>query len=456
MKIFRAALGVFLSFLLVGQCSAAEESHVVLISLDGFPSRMFWDSKTPVPIIRRLAAEGVASQGMRVSNPAMTWPNHTTLVTGMRAARHSVLYNGLMLRSGPGKPVRTDPRRDKHELVAVPTIYDLFHKAGLRTASIDWPCTRNSGSLDDDFPDTPDNTVYMTPKFRTELVEQGILKDETEATFKQNTAPGRDGVWTQAACYLIRERKPHFLMLHLLNTDGIHHRYGAESWPSYTAIALADFYVGQVIDALEEAGIRKNTTVFVLSDHGFASAEKEIQPNVLLRDAGLLKVSGNGRITEARAHVVPKGGTGMIYLTDPATREDDRKKVIELLRGKEGVAEIIGPEKFAELGFPSVESNPGMADLILVADDGYSVSGSVSGSEWTKPVPPGDRPGHHGYLASNPKMDALFIATGRNIKSGVKIGAIDNIDVAPTIAHLLGHSLTNVDGKVLTEILSKP
>src|SRR5262249_42840375 len=94
---------------------SAEEPHVVLITIDGFPATMFSDAKIPLPHLRKLAAEGVAAQGLRVSNPTLTWPNHTTLVTGVRAARHSVLYNGILVRDGPGLPVRVDPRRDKAE-----------------------------------------------------------------------------------------------------------------------------------------------------------------------------------------------------------------------------------------------------------------------------------------------------------------------------------------------------
>ena len=65
----------------------------------------------------------------------------------------------------------------------------------------------------------------------------------------------------------------------------------------------------------------------------------------------------------------------MIYLTAPQTREADRRKVIELLRDKEGVADVIGPEQFAALGLPLPEKNSHMADLVLVAHDGYAVSG---------------------------------------------------------------------------------
>jgi len=63
--------------------------------------------------------------------------------------------------------------------------------------------------------------------------------------------------------------------------------------------------------------------------------------------------------------------------------------------------------------------------------------------------------GYHGYFASEADMDAAFVVAGRGIQSGLKIGWVDNIDVAPTIAHLLGHNLTKSDGKVLTDILTR-
>jgi len=62
-------------------------------------------------------------------------------------------------------------------------------------------------------------------------------------------------------------------------------------------------------------------------------------------------------------------------------------------------------------------------------------------------------PGSHGYLSSNPRMNAVFVASGRGIKRGAKLDVIDNRDVAPTMAHLLGQKLPRADGKVLKEIL---
>jgi predicted AlkP superfamily pyrophosphatase or phosphodiesterase len=452
----RTFVVLLLLFVAVEFCRAADDRHVVLITIDGFPARMFWDANTPIPRIRQLAAEGVAAEGLRIANPTLTWPNHTTLATGVRADRHSVLFNGILLRDGPARPVKVDPKRDKTELVAVPTLYDELHKRGFRTAAINWPCTRNSDSLDDDFPDVPDTLMHTTPRLRQELVAQHILASESDTGFRALTGPGRDEVWTKAACHVIRVRRPHLLLFHLLNTDGIHHRYSPESPASYTALALADFYVGQLLDALEAAGIRKSTTVFVVADHGFATATNVIQPNVLLRQAGLLELGATNQITKARVQVVPEGGTGMIYLTDPQTRDADRSKVVDLLRGQEGVADILGPEHYAAIGLPTPEQNPRMADLVLIPHDGYAVSGTVTGEDFVLPVSGNMSQGYHGYLASNPKMNALFIASGRGIKQVGKIGMVNNIDVAPTIAHLLGQQLPGAKGKVISEIVSAP
>lgn len=431
----------------------AERPHVVLITIDGFPARMFWDPKAPIPRIRELAGNGVSAEALHVANPTVTWPNHTTLVTGVRAARHSVLYNGRLLRGGPRLPAKVEPKSDQAELVGVPTLFDVLHEAGLRSSAIDWPCTRNATALEDNFPDVPDNALHTTPELRKELVAKGILANETDASFRALTGPGRDEVWTQATCHVLRTRHPDFLALHLLNTDGIHHRYGPESPASYTALALADFYVGQVLDTLDETGLRTSTTLFIVADHGFASATNVLQPNVLLRQAGLLHLGATNQILEAQAHVIPEGGTSMVYLTDPFTRDADRQKVIELFQGKPGIAQIIEPRQFAELGWPVPSTNPQAPDLILAAQDGYAFNGTATGDAFLIPVTGSMSEGYHGYLASNSKMNALFVAAGRGIRRRQQIGTIENVDIAPTIAHLFGKSLPNAEGKVLTEIL---
>src|SRR6185369_9680941 len=106
---------LFRSFLLAaalgGGCvqAANSDQHVVLITLDGFPAYLWHDESLPLPNLRRLAAEGTVADAMTIANPAITWPNHTTLVTGVSPRRHGVLYNGLVVRQGPDKPNRIEP-----------------------------------------------------------------------------------------------------------------------------------------------------------------------------------------------------------------------------------------------------------------------------------------------------------------------------------------------------------
>lgn len=423
----------------------ATNEYVVLITIDGLAAFYLADPQAPLPTLRKLAAEGASAEALRVSNPATTWPNHTTLVTGVNPERHSVLFNGLLARNGPGEPVRIEGERDKSDLVAVPTIYDQLHRAGYRTAAINWPCTRGAATLDDNFPDTPDRIARTTPRFRAELVRAGILEDVEDARFLRKSTAAADQAWCGAALHLLQRRPPNLLLLHLLATDAIQHRYGPNSPAAYAALALADAQLSQVLQALESAGLRKRSTVFVASDHGFARPSKLINPNVIFRKAGMLRPG-----PRRHAQSVSQGGTAFVYLTEPASGKEDRAKVITLLRDVEGIQEIVEPSRFGALHLPDPASNPQMGDLLLVAKDGYAFSDEFIEDEVITPLPVSL--GSHGYLASVPQMNGVFVAWGRRIKRGTRLGVVDNIDLAPTIAALLGESLPSADGKVLTEI----
>lgn len=427
---------------------ASTNHHVVLITIDGLGAADLADPQTPLPTLRRLAAAGAVATGLRVSNPAVTWPSHTTLVTGVHAEKHSVLFNGALIRRGPGEPVILDGQRDKSNLVAVPTLYDHLYRVGYRTAAVNWPCTRRATTLPDDFPDVPEPIAHMTPRLRVQLVHAGILRDDTDATFRKESAAGRDQIWTAAAVHLLVTRRPHLLLLHLLITDAIQHRHGPHSPAADTAIALADAHLSEVLRALETAGIKERTTIFVTSDHGFAQPTKLISPNVVFRKAGLLRPG-----PRQRAQALSEGGTAFVYLTAPETRAADRSKVIELLRGHEGIADILQPESYPALRLPDPTNNPQMGDLVLVAAEGYAFSNESFEDESVTEIK--FPAGSHGYLASNPQMNGVFVAWGRGIRPGVKLDRVDAIDVAPTIAELFGQKLPEADGRVLNEILIK-
>lgn len=437
------------------RASAADrDRHVIVVSLDGLAAYLVDDPKAPLPTIRRLAREGsIAEGGMKVSNPSVTWPNHTTLVTGVRPEKHGVLANGVLVRGGVGTPTVVDPKRDQSDLVRRPTIIDVAHAAGLATGEINWPCTRGSQALDDSFPDVPDTLTHSSPRLRRELVAMGLLPDESDASFKAYSGPSRDYVWTEAACHVIRERKPNLLLIHLLNVDSIHHSLGAQSAAGYTANAYADACLSKIVDAIDDAGIREKTTLIVVSDHGFTLTPKAIMPNVLLRQKGLLKVTA-GKLSEARVHVVPEGGIGLVYCTDPGQAPADRERVKEIFTGQEGVADVVLPDRFSELGIPHPREYSQAPDAVLVAKDGYGVSAVAEGEDFVASHTEAKTAlGSHGFVSANPKMNALCVLSGQGIRKGAKLQEVENIGIAPTIARLLKLDHFEADGEPLSEAL---
>jgi predicted AlkP superfamily pyrophosphatase or phosphodiesterase len=425
----------------------AAERNVVLILIDGLPADLLDDPRASLPVIRGLARRGVAAEGgMLVSDPSVTWPNQTSLVTGVHPDRHGVLFNGRLERRGPGRLVEYFASGTQQELVRVPLLFDVLERAGQTSAAINWPCTRGSTSIDDNFPDVPDALTYTTPRLKDELARDGLLQ-----RFVGGNDVVQDEIWTEAACRIVRDRMPRFLALHLNNVDAAHHRYGPRSAPGYTAVALNDANVGLVLRALDDAGVRDRTAVFIVADHGFIATPKSLRPNAILRREGLLSVEG-GRIVSGRVLAVPEGGTAMVYLTDPATATRDREAVIRLFRSAEGIADILEPKDYARYHLPQPGDNPSMGDLVLAAREGYAFSLEATGDDFVVANPhPGS--GAHGFLSTEPRMNAIFVASGAGIKAGARVKAVENIDVAPTMARLLGVPLENASGRVLEGVL---
>jgi predicted AlkP superfamily pyrophosphatase or phosphodiesterase len=425
---------------------AATANHVVIITLDGFAGWALDDPHLPVPTLRRLAEQGVVAKGMRPVNPTVTWPNHTSLVTGVTPAKHGVLFNGVLMRQ-PGVAPRIEPWVDKKQMVRARTLYDAAHERGLTTAQVDWVAILNTPTITWEFPERPDPKGQIA----RELVKAGVISEADLAAFSSRNILYRDHIWTAAAAHILRQHRPNLLLFHLLNLDSTQHRYGPRTPAAITAMAHNDSQVASIIQTLEETGLMARTTVFVLSDHGFKAVKRQIRPNAAFRGAGLLTVQ-DGKVSKTEAYSVPEGGTAMVYVTVPDPSGALLKRVRQALEGMEGVDRVIEPAEFAPLGLPRPQDNEQMAALFLTAKEGYAFTADPN-DPVTVDTPAGSL-GAHGYISTDPDLRALFIASGRGIKRGMTLDVVDNIDVAPTAAQLLGVDLKNVDGRVLSEILS--
>lgn len=425
---------------------APRDRIIVLISLDGFPAFALDDPRLPAPALRRLAAEGVQARRMLTINPSVTWPTHTTMVTGVRPARHGVLMNGALARNGPGRPVAVERYRDRADILRAPTVYDLARASGLSTAQVNWVAIQNAPSIQWQFDYRPNPKGVV----EREMVTAGLATEQEIAGFGSGTEPWKDQIWTRAAVHILSRYRPNLVLFHLLALDDLHHRYGPGSLGGAAGIALVDARLGEFVEAIRRHNLADRTTVLIVSDHGFKPAPRRVRPNAFLREHGFIRRGPGG--TEADAYLVAQGGNAMVYVTDPANGARLLPRLEKLLAGLEGVARVVKPSEYAALGLPQPSENGAAGDLVLFAKDGYWFHDEDEGPVVLDTVP-GTTVGTHGYPAADGAMDAIFIAWGYGIRKGARLDTVSITDVAPTIAEMLGIRMPNVEGRPLHEIM---
>lgn len=450
----RAALGLASTMLLgrralsQGKPASADDRMVVVMTIDGLPARAWEDiNKFAVPTLRRLQAEGAFAKAMTTINPCMTLPNHTSIVTGTTPARHGVVCNGVPTFIGEDGPVRLNERVDKETFVLAPTVYDLAFQHGLRTAEVNWVAIDNAKTINWSFPQRP----KLSGTIEQELIAEKIVSSREISQWLKMSHSWMDHVRTQAAIQIVKKHKPNLLLFHLEMSDGMNHLHGQGSHASQLAYTYIDSCLRDLIGAIRTAGILDKTTIFVTSDHGFKTASRLIRPNAVLHEMGLLKESGGSIVCQTYATTF--GGSAMLWIRNRARYSELASSLKERFRKVEGVADILEPNSYAQYGMPHPKNSSRIGDLMLLAKDGYAFWGGNEGPGVVDLCGYGD-PGHHTYLSSDTDMDATFLAWGNGIRPGIQIDRVRNLDVAPTVASLLGLTMNDVEGRVLGEILT--
>ncbi|WP_103931046.1 alkaline phosphatase family protein [Bryocella elongata] len=422
---------------------AAAGAHVVVISLDGFPARALQDPMLPMPTLRSLAARGASATAMQPINPTVTWPNHTAMITGVDASQHHVMANGLIeFPADHGEPT-IEPWVAKEKLVHAHTLYEAATEKGLTTAQVDWVAIYGAKGVTWDFGERPDASGTIAH----ELVAQGTLTAEQVRHFGDGSSPAwRDEIWTAAAVDIIEKHKPNLLLLHLLQTDTLQHMYAPLTPAAYAAYADADACIARVVDAVREAGLLDRTTFFLVSDHGFASFTHTIHLNVGLEQQGFVHRSGD-RYT-GPVLMKAEGGAAEIFIPDTTQRATLVPKLKEYFATLPGVAHVYTNAEARAIGLPSEQDTDQAPQLYLTATPDYAFSDESAATLIT--AHPAE--GQHGYLNTDSDMQALFIASGARIRSGVHVGSISNLRVAPTIASVLGVRLDQAQDSPLSEI----
>ena len=431
--------------------------HVVLVSIDGLAASYLDDPRAELPTLRKLAAEGAVAKGMITSFPSVTWPSHTSLITGVSPTKHGVIGNSVWDREqGRGVTYIGDPELTKDQAVRVPTLYDAAHEAGLSAGGVIWPCISGSKSLQWIIPDSGRQDLharFTTPGLVEELAQEGVdISKLGTWGWNKSYSTERDVLYTRVAQHLLTRHRANLVLLHLITPDGVEHAYGPHTPEAYAAVAESDRRVAEIWETLQRPPLAGKAALFVVSDHGFAKVETNVRPNALFQQLGLVKTDKNNKPTERQAWCVAQGGSAFIYVLDEAHEAELTAQLNEKLAALDGVAGIVEPQDYGKFGLPDPAKNPQAPHLVLLARPGYAFNDALGADVYAKAD---TVKGTHGHDPRPDYMHATFIAAGAGIQPGVKLDITRNTDVAPTIARLMGLTLKDVDGRVLDEILNK-
>ena len=423
--------------------ATASASPVLLISIDGLrPDYVTQAGKhgLKIPNLRRFISEGSYADGVIGVVPTITYPSHTTLVTGVWPVEHGIYSNNTF-----------DPLQEnlggwywyaKDEKVA--TLWQAADAAGIVTASVNWPVTVSAPGIRYNLAEywragTPDDIKLLEAL----AVPKGLL-GELEAKLGPYVDGLTEGVAadetrTKFAVAILKEKSPGFMTVHLIDLDGASHDHAPFSEQANQSLERLDGMIGQLRDAA--IANDPKTVVAIVSDHGFSRTDYRFNWRIPFIAAGLLKlrstesVHAKSNIASWDATLWVGGGSAAVMLKNPgdAVMVARVKNLLEHLKTdrKNGIARILdGEEAKKRGGWPD-------ASFLVELDPDYQFGNAWKGAV----VTPWTATGMHGYLPDRPEMNASFFIMGDGIASGHRLGIVDMRQIAPTLADILGAHL---------------
>lgn len=421
--------------------------HVILITIDGFRPDFYLDASYGAVNMRQLMANGAYAKGVNGIFPTVTFPSHTTIVTGVKPVRHGVYYNT------PFEPLGASGRWYwDFGAIKSPTLWDAARQAGFTSASVLWPVSVGA-PIDYNIPDVWSvGTTDRREVTRRSAAPAGLWEElELQATGKLEANEFNldkdylvmDENVARMAGYLIRKHKPNLVTVHLAAVDHAEHADGRDGDNVRRAVSGADRAIRTIIEAVDKAGIKDNTAFIITGDHGFVNRHTLVSPNVWLTKAGLMT---NIRQNQWKAQFLASGGSAFLYVKNKNDKKTIRQ-VKELLgalpEAQQKLFRVLEGKELAASG-----ADPKVA-LALAAEPGIAFSGAATGEVLKK-----TKGGTHGYFPNFAEIQTGFIGYGAGFKKGAMVPVMEMVDMAPLAASLLGLPFKTAEGKLYPEILS--
>lgn len=430
---------------------AQDSAHVILISIDGLRPEFYKDASWGMVNLRQAMAEGAYADGVDGVFPTVTYPSHTTMITGVKPLKHGIYYNT------PSEPLGITGKWNwNYDNIKVPTLFSVAKNKGLVTASVFWPVSVGSPATYTvpEFwylPKEKGGERIMVQALREnthpaglfEELEQNAVGKQTDEEFDDDYLAVDENL-ARMGSYIIRKYKPALFAIHLVMVDHFEHEQGRDGDKVRAAVANADRCVKTIREAVSKAGISANTTFIVTGDHGFVNIHSSLAPNVLLAQAGLYDPK---KPDSWKAYFHPAGGGAFLQLRDKNDQQT-KEKVLQLLKSlpiQQQNTFII--KSRAELDAVGADAT---AVLGLTAQQGYAFSATATGDFIRA-----SKGGTHGFFPDFKEIQTGFVAFGNGIKKGAVVPEMGLVDVAPLISKLLKLDMPAGDGLLLNGLLVK-
>lgn len=439
----RRALPLVFALLATTLAGEARAAPVLLISIDGLRPADVLEADArglKVPNLRRFLAEGSYATGVVGVLPTLTYPSHTTLITGTAPARHGIVnnttYDPLQINRGGWYWYASD---DKAR-----TLWEAAHDAGLTTANVHWPVSVAAKNVTWNLPQ-----IWVTghPDDRklVEALSTPGLTAELEAAAGTPYADGKaedlpaDVIRARFGVAMIEAHQPGFMTAYLTALDHTQHETGPGSAESHAALETIDGLVGTLVAA--EMKAHPDAVIALVSDHGFAPVDTVINLYRPFIDAGLVTLDAAGKITAAEATPWASGGSFAIRLARP----DDAalKAKVGAVLAKLAADPATRIERVIEApAIAAAGANPEASfyvNLKLGAVAGPFVNGALP-LAFPSPVK-----GMHGYFPAAPEMRSTFMVMGKGVAKARNLGEIDMRAIAPSLAKVMGAALPGAE-----------
>ena len=429
--------------------------HLIVISFDAL-SMIDFDYIKDLPNFKHFLENASYCKNVRSIYPTLTYPAHTTIVTGREPKEHGII-NNILLQPNREKPDWFWYRKS----IKGETLYDVAIDNGLKVAALLWPVTAKSKihyNMPEVLPNRPWQNQLLVSLFSGTPLFQYKLNKMFGTIRKGTSQPELDNFAQKSLLYTLKRYKPDLTLVHFTDLDSQRHDYGFNSKEAKEALHRHDKRLGEIIDTLKEENIYEKSTLVLLGDHSSLNTNKIIYINSIFKEKGYIHME-DGSIKNWDAIANSCDGSSYIYVKDK-----DNKKNVEEIRvildelakdENNGIEKVYSSEEASMMG-----ADPNCS-FMLEARLGYYFLNGVKDCLIKEIDPDTEHKGKdsmratHGYSPDKHDYRTVFMLSGQGIKPHIILDNMSLLDEASTMANLLGLSLKQSKGRTLEEFLEK-